>query len=95
MAINYQRRLKFYEWTSYILIIGATVLFFMLKKQAAEFPVLDLTLIVLILAIVCRLMMERTRRQAADAELDELREDLRKLTRMYAEERKKNNQNNN
>ena len=36
-------------------------------------------------------MMERTRRQAADAENDELKADLRKLTQLYAQEKKKNN----
>ena len=93
MAINYQRRLRIYEWTSYILILGATVLYFVLRSQGAQ--ALNLTLVLLVLAIACRLMMERTRRQAADAELDELREDLRKLTQLYAEEKKRNNSNNN
>ena len=35
------------------------------------------------------LMMERTRRLAADAENDELKNDLRRLTQLYAEARKK------
>ena len=34
-------------------------------------------------------MMERTRRLAADAENDELKNDLRRLTQLYAEARKK------
>lgn len=89
MAINFQRRLKIYEWASYILILGATVLYFVLRSQGAQ--ALNLTLVMLVLAIACRLMMERTRRQAADAELDELRDDLRRLTQLYAEEKKKNN----
>lgn len=93
MAINYQRRLRIYEWISYLLIIGATVLYFVMKSQGPS--ALNLTLVLLVLAIACRLMMERTRRQAADDELDELREDLRKLTLLYAEEKKKNNNSNN
>lgn len=93
MAINYQRRLKVYEWISYILILGATVLYFVLRAEGPQ--ALNLTLVLLVLAITCRLMMERTRRQAADDELDELREDLRKLTQLYAEEKKKNNNNSN
>ena len=93
MAINYQRRLRVYEWLSYILILGATVLYFVMRNEGAQ--ALNLTLVLLVLAIACRMMMERTRRQAADAELDELREDLRKLTQLYAEEKKKNNNNNN
>jgi hypothetical protein len=36
------------------------------------------------------MMMERTRRQAADAEIDVLKSDLRRLTQLYSEEKKKN-----
>ena len=86
--MNYQRTLKIYEWISYILIIGATVLYFLLRDQGPS--ALNLTLCILVLAIFCRLMMERTRRKAADEENDELKEDLRKLTQLYASEKKKN-----
>lgn len=86
--MNYQRTLKIYEWISYILIIGATVLYFLLCDQGPY--ALNLTLCILVLAIFCRLMMERTRRKAADEENDELKEDLRKLTQLYASEKKKN-----
>ncbi len=86
--MNYQRTLKIYEWISYILIIGATVLYFLLRDQGPY--ALNLTLCILVLAIFCRLMMERTRRKAADEENDELKEDLRKLTQLYASEKKKN-----
>ena len=89
--MNYQRTLKVYEWISYILILGATALYFILRNQGSW--ALNLTLCVLVLAIFCRLMMERTRRLAADAENEELKEDLRKLTQLYAEEKKKNNNN--
>ena len=89
MAINYQRRLRIFEWISYLLIVGATVLYFILRSQGPQ--ALNLTLVLLVLAVASRLMMERIRRQAADAELDELRDDLRKLTQLYAEEKKKNN----
>ena len=43
------------------------------------------------ISYICRLMMERTRRLAADAENDQLKDDLRRLTQLYAEEKKKNN----
>ena len=87
--MNYQRNLKIWEWVSYILIIGATVVYFLFHKQGAW--ALNITLVVLVLAVFSRLMMERTRREAADAENEELRNDLRKLTQLYAEEKKKNN----
>ena len=88
IVMNYQKTLRIYEWISYILIIGATVVYFMLHNQGPW--ALNLTLCILVVAIFCRLMMERTRRQAADAENDELKDDLRKLTQLYAEEKKKN-----
>ena len=86
--MNYQRTLRIYEWISYILIIAATVVYFVLRSQGAG--ALNLTLCILVVAVFCRLMMERTRRLAADAENDELKNDLRRLTQLYAEERKKN-----
>ena len=69
--MNYQRTLRIYEWISYILIIAATVVYFILHSRGAG--ALNLTLCILVLAVFCRLMMERTRRQAADAENDELK----------------------
>ena len=85
--MNYQRRLRIYEWISYMLIVGATVVYFILRDRGAW--ALNLTLCVLVLAVFSRLMMERTRRQAADAENEELKNDLRRLTQLYAEEKKK------
>ena len=87
-TMNYQRTLRIYEWISYILIIGATIICFVLRSRGAW--ALTLTLCILLLAIFCRLMMERTRRLAADAENDQLKDDLRRLTHLYAEEKKKN-----
>ena len=45
----------------------------------------------LALAIFCRWMMDRHRYKACDEENDQLRDDLRRLTQLYAEEKKKNN----
>lgn len=86
--MNYQRNLRIYEIISYILIVGATVVYFVFHKQGAG--ALNLTLIILILAVLSRMMMERTRRQAADAEIDVLKSDLRRLTQLYSEEKRKN-----
>ncbi len=87
MTMNYQRTLRIYEWISYILIIAATVVYFVLRSRGGG--ALNLTLCILVVAIFCRLMMERTRRLAADAENEELKNDLRRLTQLYAEARKK------
>lgn len=86
--MNYQRKLRIYEWISYILIVGATVVYFVLRSRGPW--ALNMTLCILVLAMFSRLMMERTRRQAADAENDELKNDLRRLTQLYAEEKKRN-----
>lgn len=86
--MNYQRNLRIYEYISYFLIIAATVVYFIFRSQGHS--AVNLTLVILILAIFSRMMMERTRRQAADAENDELKADLRRLTQLYAEEKKKN-----
>lgn len=83
--MSHNTALKIYEWASYLLIVGATVIYFMLKESG-----IALTLVVLVLAIFMRLMMERTRRKVCEEENDELRADLRRLTQLYAEEKKKN-----
>ena len=88
MKMTFQTKLRIYEWISYILIIAATAVFFYFRQQGIHDQ--SLTIGIVALAVFSRLMMERTRRQAADAELDELRDDLRKLTQLYAEEKKKN-----
>ncbi|MCQ2260887.1 MAG: hypothetical protein MJZ77_05820 [Bacteroidales bacterium] len=85
--MDFQKKLKIYEWISYILIIAATVIYFMLHNNGPW--ALNITLCVLVLAVFSRLMMERTRREAANAENEELRNDLRKLTQLYAEAKKK------
>ena len=75
-----------YEIASYVLILGATAIYFFMKQQG-----LSLTMLVLALAIFCRWMMDRHRYKACDEENDGLRNDLRRLTLLLAEEKKKNN----
>lgn len=84
--MSHQTAVKIYEYASYALIIGATVLYFKMKAQGVS-----LTLIVLALAIFCRWMMDRHRYKACEEENDSLRNDLRRLTQLLAEEKKKNN----
>ncbi|MBR1793099.1 MAG: hypothetical protein IJ764_05610 [Bacteroidales bacterium] len=82
--MSHKTALKLYEWASYILILGATVLYFVLRERG-----IALTLVVLVLAVFMRLMMERTRRKACEDEITELQDDLRRLTRLLAESKKK------
>ncbi len=74
---------KIYEWASYILIIGATVIFFLLK----EVPQLrlNLTLILLVMAVYMRALMYRSRNRQLESDNEELRHDLRRLTALLAE----------
>ena len=58
----------------------------MLKSQGVP-----LTMLVLALAIFCRWMMDRHRYKACEEENDQLKADLRRLTQLLAEEKKKNN----
>lgn len=83
--MTHKTALKIYEWASYILIIGATVLYFVYKSRG-----INLVLLVLVVAVFMRLMMERTRFKACEEENDELKADLRRLTQVLAEEKKKN-----
>ncbi len=85
--MSHNTAVKIYEYASYALILGATVLYFTLKERGVS-----LTLIVLALAIFCRWMMDRHRYKACEEENDGLRNDLRRLTQLLAEEKKKNKQ---
>lgn len=83
--MSHKTALRIYEWISYILLIGATVVYFVYKSQG-----INLVLIILVAAVFMRLMMERTRYKACEEENEELQNDLRRLTRLLAEEKKKN-----
>ena len=83
--MSHKTAVRIYEYASYVLIIGATVIYFTLKTQGVQ-----LTLLVLALAIFCRWMMDRHRYKASEQENEELRNDLRRLTQLLAEEKKKN-----
>jgi hypothetical protein len=83
--MSHKTAIKVYEIASYVLILGATAIYFWLRQQG-----LALTMLILALAIFCRWMMDRHRFRACDEENDQLRDDLRRLTQLYAEEKKKN-----
>ena len=65
--------INIYKWASYILIAGATAVFFLTKKT-------DLTLVLLTMAVFMYALMFRTRARALEEENNQLSEDLRKLT---------------
>ncbi len=75
---------KIFEWISYLLIVGATVLFFVFsdevpfKARQGTF----ITLLALFLALFCRSMMYRTRYKMFEEENEELKVDLRRLTNL-------------
>lgn len=83
--MTHKTQLRIWEWASYVLIIGATVVYLIMKTKG-----IMLTLIILLLALFSRLMMERVRRSACEAENEELKADLRRLTQLLAEEKKRN-----
>ncbi len=86
--MSHKTAIKVYEIASYVLILGATAAYFLLKTSELR---LSLTMILVALAILMRMMMERHRFRSAEDEIDQLKDDLRRLTQLYAEEKKKNN----
>ena len=88
--MSHKTAIRIYEIASYVLILVATAAFFMMENtDPRRTPIL---LLLLIVAIFCRWMMERHRFKSAEAEIDQLQEDLRKLTLLLAQEKKKNQQ---
>ena len=86
--MSHKTAIRIYEIASYVLIMAATAVYFMVKNQGK----LSLTMTIVALALCARWMMERHRCKAADEENDQLKADLRRLTQLLAEEKKKNNQ---
>jgi ABC-type transport system involved in cytochrome bd biosynthesis fused ATPase/permease subunit len=85
--MSHNTAIKIYEIASYVLILGATAVYFMLGDNPRKLP---LTMLLVALALFTRWMMERHRVKAADDEIDQLKADLRRLTQLLAEEKKKN-----
>ena len=75
---------KLYEWASYLLIIGATVYFFVSHKEVT------ITMMFIVLALFCRNMMYRVRYKMFEEENEELKVDLRRLNNLLEVEKKKN-----
>ncbi|MGX8712165.1 MAG: hypothetical protein ACSW8I_00565 [bacterium] len=88
--MSHKTAIRLYEVASYVLILGATVVYFLLKDSPMR---LSLTMMLVAVAIAMRWMMERHRFRSCEEELDQMKDDLRRLTQLYAEEKKKNNNN--
>lgn len=78
---------KVYEWASYVLILCATVYFFVSGKEVT------ITMLGIVGALFCRNLMCRTRLKMVEEENEEMRVDLRRLTNLLEVEKKKNNEN--
>lgn len=76
---------KIYEWASYVLIVASTVFYFVWKQPMR----LEITLLGIVLAMFCRSMLYRTRNQMYEAENEELKVDLRRLTNLLEVEKRK------
>lgn len=86
--MSHKTALKVYEWMSYLFIVAATVFVF---KQNAWANALVIAALLLALGVFMRMLMERTRCKSYEEENEELRSDLRRLTALLAEEKRKKN----
>lgn len=84
--MNHKTEIKIYEWLSFVCIIGATILCIYRTLQ-----LLIIAALLLAIGMFLRMLMERTRRKACEEEIDELHNDLRRLTKLYAESQQKKN----
>lgn len=73
---------------SYLFIVAATVFVFMQQKMMNA---LVIAALLLALGMFMRMLMERTRYKACEEENDDLKSDLRRLTALLAEEKRKKN----
>ena len=87
--MSHNTAVKIYEIASYVLILGATAVF-LIPGIRQQYNVGAVTLILIALAVACRWGMERHRFKSANDEIDQLQADLRRLTQLLAEEKKKN-----
>ena len=78
---------KPYEWASYVIIVAATVYFFVSQKEVT------ITMLGIVLALFCRNMMYRVRYKMCEDENEELKVDLRRLTNLLEVAKKENKSN--
>ena len=68
-----ETKITVYKWVSYVLILAATVVFFITKN-------VDITLLVLVVAVYAHALMYRCKYNSCIQENEELKSDLRRLT---------------
>ena len=90
--MSHKTAILLYEIASYVMILGATAIYFLMGTNQMK---LSLTMVLVAVAIAMRWMMERHRYKSANEEIDQLQADLRRLTQLLAEEKKKTTQENN
>ena len=92
--MSHKTAVKIYEIASYVLILAATALMLVPKLKAAMegSNLLAVIMILIALATAARWGMEHHRFRSAEGEIDQLQGDVRRLTQLLAEEKKKNNQ---
>lgn len=90
--MTHNKEIKIYEWTSYVLLLGATAVFLILRSKSQPLAN-SLTLLILVVAMFMRMLMERARRKSYEEENESLKADLKHLTSLLRKE-KQNNQNN-
>lgn len=84
--MTHDKEIKIYEYTSYVLLLGATAVFILLRKTN---PALSnmLTLLILVVAMFMRMLMERSRRKTYEEENESLKADLKHLTALLKKEK--------
>ena len=90
--MSHKTIVKIYEIASYVLILIATALVLVPQLKAAMQGVnhLAVVMILIALAMAARWGMEHHRFRSAEDEIDQLQADMRRLTLLLAEEKKKN-----
>lgn len=85
--MSQDKKIKIYEWSSYVLLLGATVVFLVLR---AKHPSLSntLTMLILLVAMFLRMLMERARCKSFEEENESLKADLKHLTSLLRKEKK-------
>ena len=95
--MSHKTAIKIYEIASYVLILAATAIYLVpaIKAHLEGYNVLAFTMILITLAVACRWGMSQHRFKSAEEEIDQLQNDLRKLTLLMAESNKRKTTDNN
>ena len=90
--MNHKLAIRIYEIASYVLILAVTLILFVpsIKTMFPGSKLLAVTMVLIVFSVAARWMMERHRFRSANDEIDQLQADLRRLTQLLAEEKKKN-----